>query len=62
MPAAHLDAGLGRFLHGLEQVVVRRFPVEREGRVDNPPIDVHSKVDLQDILRLKDCKSRDRSL
>ena len=56
------DAGIGRILDREKQVVVGRFPTHRECRVHDPPVDVDTKIDLQNVLVLKHLHRRGRQV
>mmetsp|Transcript_8318 Transcript_8318/g.20659 ORF Transcript_8318/g.20659 Transcript_8318/m.20659 type:complete len:370 (+) Transcript_8318:1018-2127(+) len=55
---AHVDACLpysrvGGLLDGLGKVVVTRILVPRERTIDDPPVDVRSKIELHDVVLLQ---------
>ena len=52
--ASLLDTGVGGILARIDQIVVGRVEMHGEGRIDNAAVDVHTKVDLHDVLLLED--------
>lgn len=50
----HADTSVGRVLDGLEELIVIVLKGDGEGRINDPAVDLDSKVHLHDISGLED--------